>query len=373
MKVAIVHDWYRDNGGAENVIKSMLLLFPEADLFSSVDFFDEKQRKKYLNGKKVKTTFIQKLPFSRGYKKYFPLMPIAMEGLDFNGYDLVLSSSSSVAKGVITSPDQVHICYCHSPMRYAWDLQEQYLRELGLETGFKSFLVRSLLFFMRNWDVRNSYSVDYFLANSRYVSNRIKKYYRRDSSVVHPPVDINGFDFNEGERKEYYFTCSRMVAYKRIDLIVGAFKSLPEKELIVIGDGPEMKKITDLAGSNVTLMGYQSFEILKKTMREAKAFIFCAEEDFGIVPLEAQACGTPVIAFGKGGALETVVDGKTGCLFYDQTESSIIDAISKFEFMQLNRREIRKHAEAFSEERFIKELLAEINHVFDEFRGVNKL
>ena len=361
MKVAIVHDWYKDNGGAENVVKSMLKLYPEADLFSSVDFFDDRQRDIYLNGKEVRTTFIQNLPFSKGYKKYFPLMPIAMEALDFSAYDLILSSSSSVAKGIITSPDQVHVCYCHSPMRYAWDLQEQYLRELGLASGFKSFWVRSLLFFMRNWDVRSSYSVDCFLANSKYVSNRIKKFYRRDSVVVNPPVDIEGFDFNDGERGDYYFTCSRMVPYKRIDLIVSAFKLLPNKKLIVIGDGPEMKRIAGLAGRNVTLMGYQSFEVLKKTMRYAKAFIFCAEEDFGIVPLESQACGTPVIAYGKGGALETVVDGKTGCFFYEQSELSIVDAISRFECMELDGQEIRLHAEGFSEERFINEMRTEIN------------
>tara|TARA_B110001454_G_scaffold57662_1_gene56448 strand:+ start:12258 stop:13370 length:1113 start_codon:yes stop_codon:yes gene_type:complete len=355
MRVALVHDWFVESGGAEKVIAKIMDIFPDADVFSTVDYLSDEQRSTIVKGKSINTTFIQRLPKSKSYKKYFPLMPVAMESLDFSAYELVISSSSSVGKGVITGPDQVHICYCHSPMRYAWDLQEQYLRESNLQRGFKGHLARQLLFFMRNWDVRSSFGVDYFIANSNYVAKRINKVYRRDSAVIYPNVEVDDFECVT-EKEEYYFTCSRMVPYKKIDLIVEAFSNMPNKRLVVIGDGPDMAKIKDKSASNIDLMGYQSFEVLREKMSAAKAFVFAAEEDFGIVPVEAQACGTPVIAFGKGGALETVVEGATGVFFYEQTVESLTNAIIEFESMEFNALSIREHAEKFSTERFKNEI-----------------
>lgn len=355
IKVAIVHDWFVDSGGAEKVITKIIEIFPTADIFSSVDFLSDSQRNTIVNGKEIHTTFIQKLPKSKAYKKYFPLMPLAMESLDLTGYDLIISSSSSVGKGVITGPEQLHICYCHSPMRYAWDLQEQYLKASNLQKGMKGFLARSMLFFMRNWDVRSSFSVDYFIANSEYIAKRINKVYRRDSKVIYPSVDVEDFDLTP-DKQDYYFTCSRMVPYKKIDLIVEAFSLMPEKKLVVIGDGADMAKVRSKASSNVELLGYQKFSILKEKMANAKAFVFAAEEDFGIVPVEAQACGTPVIAFGKGGALETVIEGDTGTFFDEQTTDSLISAVQRFETMSFDPVSIREHAEKFTAEQFKKEL-----------------
>jgi glycosyltransferase involved in cell wall biosynthesis len=347
MRVALVHDWFVESGGAEKVVAQILSLFPHADVFSTVDHLTSEQRDIILGGKTAHTTFIQKLPKSKFYKKYFALMPVAMESLDLSEYDVIISSSSSVGKGVITGPNQVHICYCHSPMRYAWDFQEQYLKESGLNKGFKGFLARNLLFFMRGWDVRSSFGVDHFIANSNYIAKRINKVYRRDAEVIYPNVEVEDFDCTV-DKDDYYFTCSRMVPYKKIDLIVEAFSSMPDKKLVVIGDGPDMKKIREKSGENIELMGYQSFTVLKDKMAKAKAFVFAAEEDFGIVPVEAQACGTPVIAYGKGGALETVIDGETGTLFGRQDVPSIVSAVHQFETMTFDAHHIRKNAERFS-------------------------
>jgi len=368
MKAALVHDWFVDSGGAEKVVARILKSFPDADVFSTVDFLTDKQRNDILGGKSVTTTFIQKLPMAKSYRKYFPLMPVALESLDLSAYDLIISSSSSVAKGIISGPDQVHICYCHSPMRYAWDLQEQYLREAGVDSGFKGFLARSILSYMRTWDVRSSFGVDYFIANSKYISKRINKVYRRSSEVIYPNVEVAEFEVCR-DKEEYYFTCSRMVPYKKIDLIVEAFSKMPDKRLVVIGEGPDMAKIKALAKGNIELMGYQSFDVLKETMAKAKAFVFAAEEDFGIVPVEAQACGTPVIAYGKGGALETVIDGVTGVYFDEQTVESLQQAIKRFDEIEFNPDTIRINSERFSSERFDAEFL---DFVSDKIKTLNE-
>lgn len=361
MKVAIVHDWFVELGGAEKVVQQLVTLFPNADLFSTVDYMSDKS---FILNKKIYTTFIQKLPGSKKYQKYFPMMPFALENLDLRKYDLIISSSSSVAKCILSGPDQLHICYCHSPMRYAWDLQEEYLEQIGSAKGFKSYIYRYLLYKMRTIDVRTSNSVDYFIANSNYISKRIQKVYRRESQVIYPNVEVQDFTVVK-EKREFYFTCSRLVPYKRIDLIVKAFSQMPDKKLVVIGDGPEMKKIKAIATNNVELLGYQPFTVLKEYMENAKAFVFAAQEDFGIVPVEAQACGTPVIAYGKGGSLETVVNGVTGVHFYEQTEKSLIDAVNYFESSKaLDPNEIREHANKFSTERFLKEFR---NFVIDKF------
>ncbi|MGE4530468.1 MAG: glycosyltransferase family 4 protein, partial [Acidithiobacillus sp.] len=304
-RIAIIHDWLTTYAGAERVLEQLLILCPQADLFSVCDFVPEQERG-FLRGKTPKTTFIQKLPAARKhYRNYLPLMPLAIEQLDLSGYDIVLSSSHAVAKGVLTGPDQLHISYVHSPIRYAWDLQHQYLRESGLERGVKGRIVQWLLHKIRQWDLRTANGVDCFVANSNFIARRIWKVYRREAAVVYPPVDVSGFALH-ADKEDFYFTASRMVPYKKMDLIVDAFSNMPDKRLVVIGDGPDMKKIRSKAGANIQFLGYQPFDVLRDYMQRAKAFVFAAEEDFGITPVEAQACGTPVIAYGRGGALETV-------------------------------------------------------------------
>lgn len=285
-------------------------------------------------------------------------MPLAIEQFDFSQYDLIISSSHAVAKGVITGPDQLHISYVHTPIRYAWDLQHQYLKESNLDNGFKSLLARCLLHYIRLWDYRTAAAVDNFIANSNFIKSRISKVYNRDADVIYPPVNTNSFKFQE-KKKNYYLTASRLVPYKKVDLIVEAFALMPDKELIVIGDGPDMNKIKNKASNNVKILGHQSFENLISYMQLAKAFVFAAEEDFGITPVEAQACGTPVIAFGKGGALETVrgIDQHnepTGVFFYNQSVDAIINAIEVFEKNKhlIIPENCRLHAMRFSEENF---------------------
>ena len=365
MKIAIVADWLTTYAGSERVLEQMIACFPEADVFAVVDFVPQAERG-FLQGKRPKTTFIQKLPGARKYARhYLPLMPLAIEQLDLSAYDLILSSSHAVAKGVIVGPDQLHISYVHSPIRYAWDLQHQYLKESGLESGIKSWLVRVLLHRIRLWDQRTQYGVDEFIANSGFIARRIHRVYGRSATVIYPPVDLDAFTLLSA-KEDFYLAASRLVPYKRMDLIVEAFSQMPDKKLVLIGDGPDMEKIRVKAGSNVTIMGYQPFNVLKDHMQRAKAFVFAAEEDFGIAPVEAQACGTPVIAFGKGGALETVrglgvVDNNpTGIFFAEQTPAAIIAAVSAFEQQAsaFNPETIRQHAEGFS-----------VSHFKDNYRG----
>jgi glycosyltransferase involved in cell wall biosynthesis len=367
MRVALVHDWFTVYAGAERVVEQILRVFPQADVYALVDFLKEEERG-FLQGKRAQVSFIQRLPKAqRRYRTYLPLMPLAIEQFDLRGYDLVISSSHAVAKGVITGPDQLHICYCHSPMRYAWDLQHQYLKESGLERGMKSWIARALLHYLRLWDSRTANGVDVFIANSRYIARRILKVYRREAEVIYPPVDVEAFTLRQ-DKEDFYLTASRMVPYKRIDLIVEAFSQMPDRRLVVIGDGPEMPKVRAKAGPNVTLLGYQPFEVLRDYMQRAKAFVFAAEEDFGIAPVEAQACGTPVIAFGKGGAAETVVAGETGVFFQDQNVSSLIKAIEEFEKLSFNPLRVRKNAERFSSERFRREFAALIEREWSRFK-----
>ncbi len=334
MKTAIICDWLATIGGAERVLEQLLLCFPDADLHAVVDFIDADKRG-FLRNKTIKTTFIQKLPFAKRYfRHYLPLMPLAIEQLDLSTYDLVISSSHAVAKGVLTHPDQLHISYVHSPMRYAWDMQHQYLRQTGLDKKFSGVLARYFLHKLRLWDLRSINGIDHIIANSHFIARRIEKNWRRQADVIHPPVDVARFT-PHAQKEDFYLTASRLVPYKRVDLIVESFRDLPDKKLIVIGDGPELKKIKSKASANVIVMGYQTDECLLSHLQRAKAFIFAAEEDFGIIPLEAQACGTPVIAYGKGGALETVRDlhheKPTGIFFHEQTTRAICDAIKKFE------------------------------------------
>lgn len=360
MKIAIIHDWLVTYAGAERVLEQMLTVFPTADLYSTVDFLPDNQRS-FIQNKAVKTSFIQKMPFAKSkYRQYLPLMPLAIEQFDLSAYDLVISSSHAVAKGVLTGPDQLHLCMCYSPIRYAWDLQHQYLKESGLNTGIKGWIAKLILHNIRNWDYRTANGVDGFIAISKFIGKRIWKVYRRESVLIYPPVDVQAFSLCE-QKEDFYLTASRMVPYKKIDLIVEAFSQMPDKKLIVIGDGPDYKKISAKTGINIELLGYQPFSVLKEHMQKAKAFVFAAEEDFGITPLEAQACGTPVIAFGKGGALETVrvLDKPmpTGVFFDKQTISSVIEAVNMFEekSKEISPLACRDNALRFAPERFRKE------------------
>lgn len=358
MKVAIIQDWLVTYAGAEKVLEEILKIYPEADLFSLVDYIPENQRGFILN-KKVNTSFIQKLPMSKKkYRSYLPLMPLAVEQLDVSKYDLVISSSYAVAKGVITGPDQLHISYVHSPIRYAWDLQHQYLEEAGLNKGLKGMLAKFMLHKIRNWDYRTSNGVDYFLSNSNFIANRIWKVYRREADTIYPPVDVSAFTLGD-KKDDFYLTASRMVPYKKINIIVEAFSQMPDKKLVVIGTGPDFEKIKAKAGPNVEMLGYQSFEVLKDHMQRAKAFVFAAEEDFGITPVEAQACGTPVIAYGKGGALETVngfgeSSKPTGLFFKEQIPASIVQAVQNYEEVShlISIDDCRENSLRFSPERF---------------------
>jgi len=366
-RVAVVHEWLTTYAGAERVLEQMLAVLPHADLFAVVDFLSDEERAR-LGPRTIRTTAIQHLPMARRkYRSYLPLMPYAIEALDLSSYDVVISSSHCVAKGVLTGPDQLHICMCYSPMRYAWDLMHQYLRESKLDHGVKGWLARAMLHRLRIWDARTANGVDEFIAISQFVGRRIRKTYGRASTVIYPPVDTETFTPG-GEKEAYYVTASRFVPYKKIDLLVEAFVGLPDRRLIVIGDGPDFSRIRAAAPPNVTLLGAQPLPVLRDYMRRARAFLFAAEEDFGIVCVEAQACGTPVIAFGKGGSRETVRGeprspvelGATGLFFGEQTVPAVLEAILRFEreASRFTAEACRAHAEQFASARFREEFRA---------------
>jgi glycosyltransferase involved in cell wall biosynthesis len=335
-RVAIVHDWFDKPGGAERVLHELIVCFPDADLFAVVDMLAAEDRA-VVHYKTVKTTFIQRLPAARKhFRRYLPLMPLAVEQIDMSNYDLVISSSWAVAKGVITGPDQLHVAYVHTPIRYAWDQQHYYLKLANLERGLKGAFARLTLHWLRLWDLRTAHNVDVWLANSANVARRIRKTYDKHAEVLHPPIRIEDFTFTANKAR-YYFTCSRLVQYKRIDLLVDAFLKRPGSELVVAGDGPELESLKNRArhAPNISFLGRRTDDEVRDLLKSARAFVFAANEDFGIAPLEAQACGTPVIAFGRGGALETVcgldAERPTGCFFDQQTPESILEAIDRFE------------------------------------------
>ncbi|MCW3805818.1 glycosyltransferase family 4 protein [Plebeiibacterium marinum] len=368
MKVALVQDWLTEIGGAEKVFECFMELFPKADIYTLISH-DRVINDLRIDKTKLKESFIADLPFGRSkYRNYLPLFPKAIESFDFSGYDLIISSSSSVAKGVLTNSKQLHICYCHSPVRYAWDLYHQYLKESKLNGfGIKKWLVRHTLHKLRIWDVISANRVDHYVANSYYIRRRINKVYRRESEVVYPPVDINRFELCE-DKEEYYYTASRLVPYKKINLIVEAFSNMPDKRLVVAGMGPDFKKIKALAAPNIEMKGFVSNEEMLSLMKKAKAFVFAADEDFGIIPVEAQACGTPVIALSKGGTKETVVDRISGIHFNEQSADSIKEAIDKFEKTSFDPKKIRENAERFSKGRFKDEMKTYINKKIEEFK-----
>jgi len=356
-------------GGAEKVLAELFQIFPQAELFTLIDFLPENDRG-FLNGKTIHTSILQKMPFiKKRHRHYIGLMPVVIEQFDFSRFDLVLSSSSSVAKGIITGPEQIHISYVHSPMRYAWDQQAVYLKEAGMDKGLKSVVARALLHYLRMWDIRTAHGPDLMIANSAFVARRIKKSYGINAAVVHPPVDLRFFRPN-ADKQDYYVTASRMVPYKKIPLIVEAFTKMPDKQLVVIGAGPDFDKAKKLAGPNIQLMGYQDSAVLRDKIANAKAFVFAAEEDFGIVPLEAQACGTPVIAFAKGGTAETVrgLDraAPTGVHFREQTTDAIMAAVMTFENhrSEFTAENCVRNAENFSAQRFRTGISNHVAHFF---------
>lgn len=371
MKTAIVHEWLVNYAGSEKCLESFTNIWPAADVFTLVDFLDDKTREVVLKNKKAKTTFIQKLPFARKqHRKYLPLFPTAIESLKIKNYELIISSSHSVAKGVKKYKQQLHICYCHSPMRYAWDEANYYLNEANLTSGIKGKIAKEVLKYLRRWDLKSAGNVDFFIANSNHIAKKIKRIYNRDADVIYPPVDVQKFNAVT-EKDDYFLTASRLVPYKRIDLIVDAFAHMLDKKLIVIGSGPEKEKLQTKATPNIELIGYQDFDSLKEYMQKAKAFIFAAEEDFGIIVVEAMACGTPVIAGNYGGTAESVVDGKTGILFPEQTVDSIIEAVKKFDSSELvfNSDEIRNYSEKFSRDVFEKNILGYVEEKISVFNS----
>lgn len=371
MRVAIVHDWLYTVGGAERVLQAILRCFPSAELFSLFDLLDPDERE-LIGYRQCTTSFLQNMPFvARNHRIFLPLMPLAIEQLDLAGFDLVISSSYAVAKGVLTGPDQLHVSYVHSPMRYAWDMQGQYLKESGLHKGIASWATRAMLHRMRLWDVRTAAGVDHYVANSRFVARRIRKVYGRGARIVHPPVRVP-IAPPAIVKERFFLTASRLVPYKNVRVLIDAFRHLPHETLLVAGDGPEFSRLKASAGPNVRLLGYLDDTELADLMGRAQAFLFAAEEDFGIVPVEAQALGTPVIALGRGGVRETVITegpGRTGMFFDSADPATVAAAVERF----IDRREefspldCYANALRFSEARFHDEFRAFVEDAFDQF------
>ncbi|MGB3768934.1 MAG: glycosyltransferase, partial [Phormidesmis sp.] len=337
-------------------VEQILRVYPNADLYSLVDFLSPEQRE-FIQHKPVTTSFIQSLPFAQThFRNYLPLMPLAVEQFDLSSYDLIISSHHAVAKGVLTRPDQLHISYVHTPLRYGWELQHQYLRQANLVSGPKSWLTRAILHYMRLWDVASANRVDAYVANSYYVARRIEKTYRRSANVIYPPVSVDRFDA-QVRREDFYLTVSRFVPYKRVDLTVRAFVRLG-LPLVVIGDGGEAKALKHLAKAsgqnNIQFLGKQPDDVVEDYMQRCRAFVFPPEEDFGITPVEAQAAGAPVIAYAKGGQAETVIHEQTGYLFPFQTVESLVQSVERLEASvgQFEAGALRQNAERFSSTQF---------------------
>ncbi|RAQ44911.1 glycosyl transferase family 1 [Arthrospira sp. O9.13F] len=364
LKYALVHEWLtpKATGGSELVVREILKHI-DAQVYALIDF-ESSNPESYLYGRKIGTTFLQDFPWARnGVQKYLPLLPLAIEQLDLREYDVILSSSHAVAKGVITTPQQRHICYCHTPMRYAWDLTFDYLRGSSVGSGVPGMLTRVLLHQLRQWDVISANRVDYFIANSQHTARRIWRCYRREAKVIYPPVAMDNMKF-QAQKEDFYLTVCRLVSYKKISLIVKAFNELGYP-LVVIGTGPECDRIKKIAKDNIQLLGWQSDQVVGEYMSKAKAFVYAACEDFGMAIVEAMACGTPAIALGVGGATETVrdirkyPDSGTGLLFTPQTETGLMETVQVFESLngQFHPEIIRTHASQFDQSRFREDYL----------------
>lgn len=389
MKVALVHDWYTVSAGGEKVMRAILNSFKDKSylrdnpftsdwekievdkisVFSLIDFLSQPDKEYLLNGRSVNTSFIQHFPFAKHlYRNYLPFYIKAIESLDLSRFDLIVSSSSSVAKGVKKLPHQTHICYCHTPIRYAWDLQNQYLELMNPLLKPFTFYIKYELSKLRKWDLETQNRVDHFLASSGFIAERIKRIYDRDATVVYPPVDTDSFALAPKPRKDFYVTAGRLVPYKKMHVIAEAFQKMPDKKLFIIGDGPDRNAVKKYCGDNVIHLGYQPKDRMVKYIQEAKAFVLAAEEDFGITTVEAQACGTPIIAFKKGGYLETVVEGKTGVFFENQSVEDIQEAVRTFErtedeFLPEN---IRAHSLDFTEKNFNTRFVGQVKKVLND-------
>lgn len=358
MRVAIVHDWLVTNAGAEKVLKALIEIYKDADIYSLVDFLDDTDRETVLGGRFAKTSFIQKLPFAKKhFRNYFPLFPKAIESFDLSSYDLIISSSWAVAKGVKKHKDQLHISYCYTPIRYAWDLYDEYTKDVK---GVKKIILKLTLRYIRRWDIKTLYRVDHFIADSKFVQERIKRTYNRDSIVIYPPVDTQNFTFS-ADKEDFYLSASRLVPYKKTKLIVEAFNEMSDKKLFVIGDGEEYEAIKKIAKENIVVLGFCEESILIEYMQRAKAFVYAAVEDFGIVPIEAMACGTPVIALNRGATAETVVEGINGIHFEKQTKEDIANAVYRFEELEFDLLKISKNAQFYATQRFKDEIKEFIN------------
>ncbi|MBE9125159.1 glycosyltransferase [Coleofasciculus sp. LEGE 07092] len=376
MKYALVHEWLtpKATGGSELVVREILKHI-DADLYALIDF-ESTNPHSYLFERFIGTTFLQQLPFARnGVQKYLPLLPLAIEQLDLRDYNIILSSSHAVAKGVLTSPQQLHISYCHTPMRYIWDLTFDYLGSSRMGRGLQGAMTRYLLHQLRQWDVLSANRVDYFIANSLHTARRIWRCYRRQAHVIYPPVNVDRFPF-QAKKSDYYLTVSRIVSYKQIALIVQAFNQLGYP-LIVIGEGAQLQEIRQLAKPNVQVLGFVTDAEVERYMAEAKAFVYAACEDFGIALVEAQACGTPVIAYGAGGALETVHDIRkhpdrgTGLLFQEQTPVALIEAVKTFEASSaaFSPEQIRLNAAKFAPEIFSDRYLTFVERCYQDHKS----
>jgi glycosyltransferase involved in cell wall biosynthesis len=354
MKTALVYDWFAEiSGGGEKAFEAVYHLFPSPIYTLLQDPNSLKGRS--FEREEIHSSFIQRFPRAlKYYRNYLPFYPFAIEKFDLSNYDLIISCSHCVAKGVLTHSDQIHLCYCYTPMRYAWDLTHQYLSS---QKGWKRRMAHFFLHYLRLWDAQSADRVDGFAAISHYIAKRIKKIYGKESTVIYPPVDTRFFEVKE-KKENFYLAASRMVPYKKMDLIVEAFSRMPDKRLVVIGDGPDLSKVKSKASKNIEILGFQSNDSLKEYLQNAKALIFAPIEDFGILPVEAQACGTPVIAFGKGASFETVKKEETGIFFQEQTPQAIQEALQRFEQMEFDPVKIRAHAETFNPDRFSREFKA---------------
>lgn len=376
LKYALVHEWLTPlaTGGSELVVEE-ILKHVDADVYALIDF-ESTNPESYLFGREIGTTFLQHFPLAgKGVQKYLPFLPIAIEQLDLRQYDIILSSSHAVAKGILSSPGQLHVCYCHTPMRYAWDMTFDYLHSSKAGRGIPGVLTRYLLHRLRQWEVISANRVDYFIANSQHTARRIWRCYRRPAEVIYPPVDIARFSLMP-QKQDFYVTVCRLVSYKNVSAIVQAFNQLGHN-LIVIGTGPELDMIRQIAKPNVQILGWQPAEVVEKYIAEAKAFVYAACEDFGIALVEAQACGTPVIAYAAGGAMETVLDIRqhpetgTGLFFSSQTPAALVAAVEEFEQLQSKfQPEIaRLHATEFAPEVFRERYLAFVEHCYQQFHS----
>jgi glycosyltransferase involved in cell wall biosynthesis len=367
MKVALVHDHLAQDGGAEKVLKVFAEMFPEAPIFTLLS--EKNNVDKYYQNRKIDTSIIQKLPGGiKHYQWYMPFMPMAVEFFDLSKFDFVLSDSASFAKGVITKPETLHIDYCHTPTRYLWSDTHQYINELKYNKWFKK-IIAIVLNYIRLWDRAAADRVDVFIANSETVKKRIQKYYKRDSVVIYPPVNTDLFNLSTDLvdsrlLSQNYFLCGcRLAPYKRIDLVIEAFKKMPDKKLLVFGSGTDLNRLIKIAwgAPNIEFLGRVDEVTLAKLYRNAVAFIHPQEEDFGIAAVEAMACGAPVIAYKKGGAEETIIDGQTGIFFAEQSAEAIKNAVSGFDKKKFDEKIIRAQAEKFSTAKFKEQISAYID------------